>query len=306
MNQLIEKYLTELSSNQNLSPHTIKAYSIDIRQFTSFLKEIGIVTYKDCKNKHITLFISKQKSYKASTLKRKIVSLKKFFSHLAITNEINENHFKKATTKFRTDKTLPRTIDFNIITSIYDKVYENFEKCLYHTEFYLTEVLIIELLYTTGIRVSELCDIKNQDINLNSSLIFIKGKGRKERIVFINNLELCRLIEMYQKLTYNPYCDYFLRNKNLSKLSPQSVRLRLKRIVKECNIKDTVTPHMFRHTFATSLLEEDINLLYIQDLLGHSSIATTQVYLKINKKKQQALVTLKHPRNKITIFTNKG
>ena len=300
MRHIIDNYITEISVNQNLSNHTIKAYKNDLLQLSKFIKNLEIIKMNDIHKEQINEYIKYLKSeYKVKTIKRKIVSSKKFFTYLEEERYIKKNPFDSIKFKLTLDTTIPKTIGFHEIKKIYEQIYCNYNKYGLDSVYYLTEVLIIELLYTTGIIVSELCDIKVSDINLKSKTILIKGKGRKERLVFMNSNEIINLVRKYMKLTSEVTSEYLLRNKNLNQLSSQSVRLRVKRITKEAGISNNITPHMFRHTFATSLLEEEINLMYIQDLLGHSSLATTQIYISINKKKQQRLINRKHPRKKI-------
>ena len=307
MESNISNYLTEITVNQNLSQHTIKAYRIDLTQVVKFFKTKGIKDVSDVKKEHLNeyLIFLKQTS-KIKTIKRKFVSIKKFFNYLLYEEVIASNPFNKIILKLKADITIPKTIEFNEIKKMYTQVYLNYYNHGLGNIYYLTEVLIIELLYTTGIRVAELCNIKTNDINYNNKTILINGKGRKERIVFVHNIELIYLIKKYIKSTRNYNSKFFLKNMKMTKLSEQSVRLRIKRITKEACIISNITPHMFRHTFATALLEEEVNLMYIQDLLGHSSLTTTQIYITINKKKQQKVISRKHPRRKILTLLNKG
>ncbi|PAT00958.1 hypothetical protein CI105_09190 [Candidatus Izimaplasma bacterium ZiA1] len=307
MEHIIEKYLTETAVNQNLSPHTMKAYRIDLSQLAKFIRSLQITDINCIHKEHINEYIQSLKCmYKVKTIKRKMVSVKKFFAYLLNEEYITLNPLNSIKLKLKSDVTIPKTISFHEIKKIYEKVYENYNNSNKANIYSLTEVLIIELLYTTGIRVSELCNIKKTDLNIKSKTILINGKGRKERIVFINSVETTHLIKKYIQLTSHIESEFLFLNDNMTKLSTQSVRLRLKRLSKEANIKSNITPHMFRHTFATSLLEEEINLMYIQELLGHSSLNTTQIYITINKKKQQRLINKKHPRNKILTLLNKG
>jgi integrase/recombinase XerD len=300
MIKTIQDYIQTTKLNQNLSKHTLKAYKIDLYQLETFLEDKEIIRVEQIDKTHINEYIAYLKNtYKVKTVKRKLAIIKKFFQYLVMEDKINKNPFDYTRVKLKAESTLPKTIDFHDIKKIYNTVYSNYSKNSKNKLFYLTEVLMIELLYTTGIRVSELCNIKTSDINLKSKTILINGKGRRQRIVFIHSNETTSLIRLYMKLTQDSKNSTFLQNSALNPLSDQSVRLRIKRIMKEAKIDNPITPHMFRHTFATSLLEEEINLMYIQDLLGHSSLTTTQIYINVNKKKQQNLLSKKHPRKRI-------
>lgn len=307
MKTQVQNYITEIRLNQNLSKHTIKAYQIDLNQHVNYLYSIDFISFSNVNKKSLNVFFGSLKNtYKITTLKRKIVSIKKFYMYLYDERIILENPFVMMKFKLKPDLTIPKTISFSVIKKIYRQVYKNLYESSKNELYYFTEVLMIELMYTTGVRVSELCNIKLSDINLQRKTILIRGKGRKERIVFISEKFLVEYIEKYKRLTPIKIHDYLLSNKMKSKLSEQSVRFRLNRLCREANVNENITPHMFRHTFATSLLEEEVNLMYIQELLGHSSLSTTQIYIKINKKKQQRIISKKHPRNKIVISSNKG
>lgn len=307
MEKIINNYLMEISINQNLSKHTIKAYRIDLIQIARFFNTKNIKDVNDIKKDHLNEYLGLLKeTCKIRTVKRKFISIKKFFNYLLDEELIISNPFNKIILKLKSDIVIPKTIDFNEIKKLFKQIYKNYNNHEIENIYYLTEVLIIELLYTTGIRVAELCSIKTNDINFCNKTILINGKGRKERIVFIQSIEQIYLIKKYIKITKKNKSEILLRNRHMTALSVQSVRLRLKRIAKEAGISTNITPHMFRHTFATSLLEEEVNLMYIQDLLGHSSLSTTQIYITVNKKKQQRIISRKHPRRKIITSLDKG
>ena len=161
----------------------------------------------------------------------------------------------------------------------------------------LRDVAIIELLFASGMRVSELCSLCNKDVDMVSGTIKIIGKGNKERIVHICQTDtLNALLEWNNtKIDISPGLPYFINRLN-NRLSTQSVRLMIRKLASECGFNKHVTPHTFRHTFATLLLEEDVDIKYIQHLLGHSSIVTTQIYTHVNLHKQRQILSDKHPR----------
>jgi integrase/recombinase XerD len=141
-------------------------------------------------------------------------------------------------------------------------------------------IAIIELLFATGLRVSELCSLKAEDVNLDDGSIRIMGKGSKERILQIGNLEVLTALRQY-KDAYLPLINetgFFFINRLRLRLAEQSVRLLIRSLCNQAGISLHITPHMFRHSFATLLLEEDVDIRYIQHMLGHSSIQTTQIY----------------------------
>ena len=155
-------------------------------------------------------------------------------------------------------------------------------------------------------RISELCSLKPSDIDLESSNILIYGKGSKERMIQIGNQEVITALKLYKETFVNDIasCGYFFVNRLQHKLSDQSVRFMINRYVELAGINQHITPHMFRHSFATLLLEQDVDIRYIQRMLGHSSISTTEIYTHVSNTKQKDILVNRHPRNQMTI--NKG
>ena len=164
---------------------------------------------------------------------------------------------------------------------------------------WIRNIVVVELLFSTGARVSEIADLRTQSINLNTGCVTIKGKGDKERIIQICNSEtlsiLCNYYKQFKK-ELDKSGGWFLINRSKRKLSDQSIRIIVKNLYIEAGLSKHITPHIFRHTFATLLLEENVDIKYIQNLLGHSSITTTQIYTHVNQKHQREILTKKHPR----------
>lgn len=155
-------------------------------------------------------------------------------------------------------------------------------------------------------RISELCSLKPSDIDLESSNILIYGKGAKERIIQLGNQEVFDALVLYQQTFAKDIeqCGYFFINRLEHKLSDQSVRFMINHYAELAGISQHITPHMFRHSFATLLLEQDVDIRYIQRMLGHSSISTTEIYTHVSNTKQKDILVNKHPRNQMSI--NKG
>jgi integrase/recombinase XerD len=211
--------------------------------------------------------------------------------------------------KFQEPFLLPKTIPLITIQAIllaaYQDLYQNNTTTFYYKTV-LRDIAVLELLFATGIRVSELCSLTINDVNLSEGYIKIYGKGSKERIVQIGNKEVLLALTDYKNTLRLPKCNsgFFFINRLNKRLSEQSVRYMIKKYVGIAGISMHITPHMFRHSFATLLLEEDVDIRYIQQLLGHSSIVTTQIYTHVTSNKQKSILTSKHPRNKVII--NKG
>ncbi|MBI4858334.1 MAG: tyrosine-type recombinase/integrase [Acetobacterium woodii] len=296
-------YLNYCQYQKNLNVKTLKAYRIDISQFLLFMGATdGQLTKINLSNYAIGL----HKTYKAKTVKRKIASIKAFCGWLVYEDVITENPFSKLNLKFQEPFILPRTIPLDIIETLLQTVYkENNDNnnTVYQKLTGLRNIAVLELLFATGVRVSELCSLKSDDINLINGFVRIYGKGSKERIIPISNTDVLTAITKYMTAyTKNIDCTgYFFVNRKNCRLSEQSVRFMIDHYAKKAKIAVHITPHMFRHSFATLLLEEDVDIRYIQQILGHSSITTTQIYTHVSTKKQNDILTLKHPRNRVSI-----
>ena len=198
----------------------------------------------------------------------------------------------------RTEKVLPKTIPYDILKSIFIYLEQKVDlsKTDYQKQKAERNLLIISLLLSTGIRISELCHIHLKDINLSNKTLHIIGKGKKERILFLGDQTTFNLLETYINKTRNESNDFLFPGKHsLKPLSDQSVRLVIKRIVEQNNFSRTITPHMFRHSFATMLLDKNVDIRYIQQILGHSSISITQIYTHVSHSKQKEILRSFNP-----------
>ena len=182
---------------------------------------------------------------------------------------------------------------------MYRQRIENSRHNSYTYKAQIRNIAIIELLFATGVRVSELSQLQCKDVDLMHAVIKVYGKGSRERIIQICSEDVISILNEYKELI-QPTTSFFI-NRFGHEISAQSIRLLVKRCVKELRLSKHITPHTFRHTFATLLLEEDVDIKYIQSLLGHSSIVTTQIYTHVNSNKQKTILYQKHPRNKIEI-----
>ncbi len=300
--QYIIEYLDICEFQKKLDGKTLKAYKTDLKQFKAFFKDKTEIAKTDL-NSYVK---SLHEQYKPKTVKRKIAAVKAFFKYLECEDYIAVNPFSKLHIKFREPFILPRTIPLSIIRLLLSAVYDTLSGISQDTYKYssvLRDIAVLELLFATGMRVSELCDLSVQQINLDEGYIKIFGKGSKERIIQIENQEVLKCLQFYEQHFLDKFSENgpFFINRLGKRLSPQSVRLMIKKYTKKASIPIHITPHMFRHSFATLLLEEDVDIRYIQHLLGHSSIATTQIYTHINAKKQKLILSSKHPRNKLVL-----
>lgn len=300
-NLTTEVYLNFCANRKNLDKKTIKSYRIDLRQYKEFVNSNSLIWHdKGSIERYIDILHSK---YKPKSVKRKIASLKAFFHYLEIEEILELNPFHKIQIKYKEPFILPKTIAINHIEAIINYAYGQYKKATttYSRKVALRNVLILELLFATGMRISELCSLKIEQFDFNDYIIKIYGKGSKERLIQICNRNIQKLIDRYKCVMESTEQDYFFTNRLHNRLSEQSVRYMINDYAKNAQISQHITPHMFRHSFATLLLEEDVDIRYIQQMLGHSSITTTQIYTHTSINKQRAILTAKHPRNKFEI-----
>ena len=302
LNNYITQYIEHCQYRKRLDYKTLKAYQIDLKQYAGSCPSMKNALSKEVVDRYIT---NLHKQYKPKTVKRKIASLKAFFHYLEYQELIKENPFNKLDTRFREEKLLPKTIPFHSIQKFLSVLYE--QKSLASSDYQLRccvrDIAVIELLFATGMRISELCSLKPESIDLESGNILIYGKGAKERVIQIGNPEVISALLLYQEYFKEDIvsCGYFFVNKRKNKLSDQSVRFMINRYAEIADITQHITPHMFRHSFATLLLEQDVDIRYIQQMLGHSSISTTEIYTHVSSKKQKDILINRHPRNLIKV-----
>ena len=301
----ISEYIEYCEYRKRLDSKTLKAYKIDLKQFEIFCTDLSDCFAKNVVDDFIT---NLHKQYKPKTVKRKIASLKAFFHHMEYKELLNENPFTKLDIRFREAKLLPKTIPFHSIQTFLSTLYAQKElaESGYQLRCCIRDIAVIELLFATGMRISELCSLKPSDIDFESSNILIYGKGAKERIIQLGNQEVISALLLYQETFKKDIeiCGYFFVNRLQHKLSDQSVRFMINHYAELAGISQHITPHMFRHSFATLLLEQDVDIRYIQRMLGHSSISTTEIYTHVSSTKQKDILVHKHPRNLMNV--NKG
>lgn len=304
INEQIEYYLKHCQLEKSLSTKTIKAYRIDLSQFSSYVGDDIKLCNKKLMQDYLSLLHNR---YKIKTVKRKIASLKAFFSYLVDEDIIHASPFDKLHVKLHEPFILPKTISLNNINKILEYAYKKKNSILnqasYQYKACLRDIAVLELLFATGMRVSELCSLTQSSIDLKIGIIKIYGKGAKERIINIGNKDVLLALSSYYAEFSNSIqeINWFFVNRLGNQLSDQSIRNMLNMYVTLAGLNQHITPHMFRHSFATLLLEEDVDIRYIQHLLGHSSITTTQIYTHVTTKKQRDILTAKHPRNKISL-----
>lgn len=290
--EIIYEFLDYISYEKKYSDNTEKNYELDLFKYFEYLDKNNLnyltVKYKDVSN--FTLFLAKQ-NYKSTTINRIDSSIRSFYNYLELEEKINGNPFKAAS-NLKVPKRLPNYFkddEYLTMISVIDK-----------DDYEYRNRLILEMLFATGLRVSELSNIKIKDIDFSEREIKIMGKGSKERFVFYNK-ECAIVLDSYlkecrSKLLNGKDSEYLFINHLGDKLTDRGIRLIIDKIVKKSCIKSKVSPHTFRHTFATMLLNEGCNIKSVQELLGHSSLGTTGIYTHLTNDEVRLAYMKAHPR----------
>lgn len=283
----IDKYLHYCKLQKELDDKTIRAYKADLEQFITFIG--GNNLDRETINSYLRYIHS---MYKQKTVKRKIASVKALFHYLEEEEIVEINPLHRVKTKFKEEVVLPKIIPKNIIEQFLDYLYKERERVEYskwYRKIVLRDIAVVETLFSTGLRISELCHLQNKYVDLRNGVLCIQGKGGKERYLQIGNSDVLSILNAYKKCFEEEIKEhgYFFVNRYGKPLSEQSARRMIHKYAQEIQAEINITPHMFRHSFATYLMEEDVNIRYIQKMLGHSSITTTQIYTYVTTEKEK-------------------
>jgi integrase/recombinase XerD len=303
------EFLSHCEYEKNLSQKTIKSYKIDLRQFSEFIIINNYSeTITDIDKYKIKHYLQSISAFKPKTVKRKIATIKALFNFLEFEDKILLNPFRKMKIQIREPKNLPNVMNIQEVERIIKHVYKASQSIRNVNSYAYAEsirnIAVIELLFATGVRVSELSNLKEEHFDMSTGHIKVRGKGDKERIIQVCNKESIMVLKEYYGLFRNKIktCGgYYFTNRLNKKLSEQSIRFLIKKYATKAGLGRRITPHTFRHSFATLLLEEDVDIKYIQSMLGHSSILTTQIYTHVNNERQKNILTRCHPRKNFNI-----
>ena len=291
----LEDYIHFLTYEKHYSDHTVLGYEADILEFYDYLNREDInykkLEYSDIRGYLVELMEKKKDDN--STVSRKISSLRGFYKYL-VNNELVKNNVFRLVSLPKKAKKLPKYFYYNELEELFSV---NDVK----TPLGQRDNLLIEMMYATGVRVSELVNIKVSDIHKSNRTILIMGKGSKERIVSFG--EYCEdALDLYLSDGRNKInkksSEYLFLNNQGGQLTTRGVRYILDQMIKKTSIDKNISPHMLRHTFATHLLNEGCDLLAVQELLGHESIAATQVYTHVTNDRLKDIYLKAHPRAK--------
>lgn len=296
MKEDINDFINYIVIEKKLSINTMKSYQTDLFKYASYLnKTRNITSSKNIKKSNIISYIEYLSKRKLSpkTIARNITSIKNFHQYL-LTEKRASNNPSEYIESPKIGRSLPKSLTVEEVNLLL-----NFEP---KNAFQYRNKAMLELLYATGMRVSELVNLKIYDVNLNMGLVKCMGKGSKERLIPIGDFAIESLLIYYNEyrpsLLKKKTTDYLFLNNHGNKITRQGFFIMLKKLAKEQGIKKDFSPHTLRHSFATHLVEHGADLRSIQELLGHSDIATTEIYTHIGNNLIRKNYEKYHPRSK--------
>ncbi len=296
MKYLLKDFEYYLKNERGSSQNTIKSYLADLNQYAVFLEKYHDITKpKFIDKKHIEGYLkSLKKRISTKSMARKLTAIKGFHHFLTLEKEV-EIDVSKSFSAPKIEKKLPQVLSIDEVVSILEQVDKT-------KPLGLRNSALLELIYGSGLRVSELLDIQMEDIHLNQSYVIVKGKGNKERMVPISDMSAIALrnyiVKSREYLLKDHKSNYLFINNIGDKLSRQGFFKILKKLSTDAGVKTECSPHTLRHSFATHLLENGMDLRTLQSLLGHEDISTTQIYTHISQKRIKEIYKSAHPRAK--------
>jgi site-specific recombinase XerD len=295
IDQACEEFLRDCANVRKLSEHTTRAYRLDLARFTRFAgpqKEVTSFDRMVLPQYVEHLFV--EHHLKETSAKRHVASVRSLFRWLEDGEYVPEDPFRGARVRIKLPRRLPRVLSRAEVASILEHpATEDFSS--------MTARMAAELLFATGIRVAELAGLRDDDIDLTAGVITIIGKGSRQRRVYVPDAEIRELVVAYRhaRNAHDKTTESFLMNSRGGAASPQYIRRLVRQLGENAAIPRRVTPHMFRHSVATYLLEEGVDIRYVQRLLGHRSIVTTEIYTHVADAALKSRVIERHPRKSI-------
>lgn len=294
MQTYLEEFKKYIGNQRGYSIHTITNYENDIKEFLEFLNRENVDNIENVNYSLVRFYLMDlyDKKFSRNSVSRKLSSLRSFFKYLHMENIVSANPFSLVSSP-KKEKKLPKFLYNDDIEKIFNV--PNLNSSLGQRD-----MLILELLYDTGIRVSELVNIKLKDIDFDNKGIRILGKGNKERIVLYGSYAEDILDEYInygrKEILKEKSSEYLILNAKGQNITSRGVRLILDNIIKKACLKVHISPHTLRHTFATHLLENGADLLTVKELLGHSSLSSTGIYTHVTNERLKNVYLHSHPR----------
>lgn len=292
----LSKFNNYLQATKNLSDKTLKAYACDLKQFFGYEKDIlkpdvcAFISY-----------LSVELKLKDSSIRRKIITLKSFYDYLSDIEIVDATPFKKLKFRFKQEKKLPKTLS---ITEI-DRILKCFDLDVstltsFALKEYVRDSALIDLLISTGIRIGEAATLTLEDIITSERTLLIHGKGRKQRLIYISSPVTWERLKNLIKERKKSNNNFLFVNRYGNPITIHGIEDIYKKYAKKAQINVKSTPHYLRHTFATNLLANGADLRSVQEILGHASVATTQIYTEVTTNRKKQVLKKFNYRNKLS------
>lgn len=282
--QYFNDFINNLKVTKNLSTKTLAAYSSDLKQFSSYEQNILSPDIRA-----FIVYLTSELNLKDSSIRRKIITLKNFYGFLVESEILEVTPFQKLKFRFKQEKRLPKTLSIGEVCKLLNCFNDS---AIVRTPFavkeYMRDAALIDLLVSTGIRIGEAAAITLDDIVATERTLLIHGKGRKQRLIYVSSPVTWARISALIKERKKAKGSYLFVNRYNDPISIHGIEDIYKKYAKKAQINAKSTPHYLRHTFATNLLANGADLRSVQEILGHASVATTQIYTEVttNRKKQ--------------------
>lgn len=297
---VVETFLSTVQSTKNLSDKTIIAYNSDLQDFMKFIRGQAL-------NESLVLqyvqHLSNERKLKDTTINRKLIVLKMFFDYLYQQNHIERNYFSRHNFKFKRERKLPKTITTKEVGKLLNYASNRALEAESHFDIWKSarDLALIDILISTGIRIAEASAIALEDLIMSEHVILIHGKGRKQRLIYISCPQTWSNLTNWLKIrkTKPVHTNKVFVNKYGEQLSIHGIEYIYNTLKRSCGINEKSTPHYLRHTFATNLLANGADLRSVQEILGHSSVATTEIYTEVSVKRKKQVLNKYNYRNKM-------
>lgn len=305
----ISEFVDAMRTRRNLSFRTLKAYESDLRGFERFLGENQVVSVRTADIQALVTHLEGQ-GLCATSIRRKLATVKVFFGFLRAEGIIEQAPLWKTSARYRIPKQLPRVIPRREVIRILSAAHARVSAAERETPMPLyaavRNLLIIELLFSLGLRIDELTRLDIEDIDPHNGSVVVYGKGRRERLLYLSSNEVRKLIIEYLPLRDNVAAEphALLLNRAGMRLGNSSVGRVFASLCSEVGVHRHYTPHCLRHTMATMLIENGADVRSVQEILGHSNISTTEIYLHVSRKRKEEVLGRFNARNSMHLLTS--